>query len=118
MKILQRIFPLFALTTWSFGILPSACNAAELSLKTLRIALKPDKNPDRMVEEKSRLEEHLSARLGLPVEVIVPLSSAVITEGFANGTIDLGYLSSTGAVRARKQGVAELEGMNRCWWII
>lgn len=40
--------------------------------------------------------------------MIVPLSAAVIIEGLANGSIDLGWLSATDMVRARKSGAAEL----------
>jgi phosphonate transport system substrate-binding protein len=41
------------------------------------------------------------------VEVIIPLSAPVILEGFANGTIDLGYLSATDLVNAQARGVAD-----------
>lgn len=83
------------------GPLASAENAVVL-------ALKPDKNPDALLKEKQALEEFLAARLQRPVKVIVPLSAAVILEGFANGTIDLGYLSATDLARARKLGSARL----------
>ena len=76
--------------------------------KKIVVALKPDKNPDHMLEEKAALETFLSAQLNVPVEVIIPLSSAVIIEGFANGTIDLGYLSSTDTVRARRANAADV----------
>lgn len=74
----------------------------------LVLALKPDKNPDALLDEKRALEEFLAARLGRAVQVVVPLSSAVILEGFANGTVDLGYLSATDLARARKVGGARL----------
>src|SRR5690606_23397553 len=45
-------------------------------------------------------------RLDRPVEVIIPLSSAVIIEGLANGTIDLGYLSASDMLNVRDRGVA------------
>lgn len=59
------------------------------------VALKPDKNPDAMLEEREKLSEVLGEKLGVPVEVIVPLSAAVIREGLRNGSIDLGYVSAT-----------------------
>lgn len=74
----------------------------------LIVALKPDKNPEVLRAEKAQLEVYLSERLGRPVEVIIPLSATVIFEGFANGTIDLGYLSATDLVNARARGVADL----------
>jgi phosphonate transport system substrate-binding protein len=64
-----------------------------LSVPKVVIALKPDKNPDAMLEEKASLAAFLSDQLGSPVEVIIPLSGAVIEEGLANGTIDLAYVS-------------------------
>ena len=71
-------------------------------------ALKPDKNPEQMLKEKQALETYLSGKLGIKVEAIIPLSSAVILEGFTNGTIDLGYLSSTDLVKARSTKAADL----------
>ena len=52
--------------------------AADSSLKKIVIALKPDKNPDQMIAERESLEKYLSEKLGRPVEVIIPLSAAVI----------------------------------------
>jgi ABC-type phosphate/phosphonate transport system substrate-binding protein len=72
------------------------------------VALKPDKNPEILRAEKTQLEAFLSAQLGRPAEAIIPLSSTVILEGFANGTVDLGYLSATDFVNARSRGLADL----------
>jgi phosphonate transport system substrate-binding protein len=72
------------------------------------IALKPDKNPDAMMAEREALAGALDEALGRRVKVIVPLSSAVIIEGLANGSIDLGYLSATDMVNARQAEAAEL----------
>src|SRR3712207_3414260 len=99
--------------------------AADLSLPKLVIALKPDKNPEQMLEERKTLSDFLSKKLGKPVEVIVPLSAAVITEGFANGTVDLGYLSATDMVVAQKRNAAqvllagEIDGKNsyQSYWL-
>lgn len=98
---------------------------AATSLEKVVVALKPDKNPDQMLEERKTLSAFLSKKLGKPVEVIVPLSSSVIIEGFANGTVDLGYLSATDMVAAQKRKVAdillagEIDGKNsyRSYWL-
>lgn len=79
-----------------------------LSLEKLVVALKPDKNPDRMLDEKRNLSDCLKEYLEQEIEVMIPLSSAVIIEGFANGTIDIGYLSSTGTSKAIERGVADV----------
>jgi len=101
----------------TFSSAPAA-PAAELSLKKLVVALKPDKDPEQMMQERKTLSAFLSEKLGKPVDVIVPLSSSVIIEGFANGTVDLGYLSATDMVAAQKRNVGrlllagEIEGRN------
>lgn len=82
--------------------------SAKISLERVVIALKPDKNPELMTQERRRLADFLGARLGRPVEVIIPLSSAVILEGFANGSIDLGYLSATDMINAERINAATL----------
>jgi phosphonate transport system substrate-binding protein len=74
----------------------------------LEFALKPDKDPDKMLAEKVALEEFLAERLGKPVSVVIPLSGAVILEGLANGTLDVGYISSTEMVQARERESATL----------
>lgn len=105
-KIRRRFFlPLLA----ALALTPAvpAQSSAGLPNKIV-VALKPDKNPDQMLAEKRALEQYLTGKLGVPAEVIIPLSAAVILEGFANGTIDLGYLSATDMVRARKAGAADL----------
>ena len=70
-----------------------------LSLKQLVIALKANKNPEKMLAEKESLEKYLSEKLARQVKVIIPTSSAAIVESFKNGTLDIGYLSSTDAAR-------------------
>ena len=72
------------------------------------VALKPDKDPDKMLAERESLAKALGASLGRPVKVIVPLSTAVIIEGLSNGSIDLGYLSATDMVNARDAEAASL----------
>jgi phosphonate transport system substrate-binding protein len=74
------------------------------------VALKPDKNPDQMLEERGALAKYLSDALKRPVEVVIPLSSAVIIEGFNNGSIDMGYLSATDTVNAKNAAEILLVG--------
>jgi phosphate/phosphite/phosphonate ABC transporter binding protein len=86
------------------------------------IALKPDKNPDQMIAERESLQKFLSEKLGKPVEVIIPLSAAVINEGFANGTIDIGYLSGNDLINAKEAElllVGEINGKTtyKSYWL-
>lgn len=76
--------------------------------KEFVIALKPDKNPEKMLEERKALEDFLGKKLGATVKVVVPLAAAVIAEGFKNGSIDLGYFGSLDMVLAEKAKSAEV----------
>lgn len=75
--------------------------AGKQAAQKIIVALKPDKNPDQMVQERETLQKFLGEKMNRPAEVIIPLSAAVINEGFANGTIDLGYLSATDLINAK-----------------
>tara|TARA_B100001123_G_C15317980_1_gene1026883 strand:- start:2265 stop:3272 length:1008 start_codon:yes stop_codon:yes gene_type:complete len=86
----------------------SLAEPGELSLPKLKLALKANKNPEKMLEEKEKLATYLKEKLNREVEVIVPTSSAIILEGFANGTIDLGYLSSTDAAKNAEADTASI----------
>lgn len=86
------------------------------------VALKPDKNPDQMMQERESLQKFLGEKLGRPVEVIIPLSAAVINEGFANGTIDIGYLSANDLINAKEAElllVGEINGNTtyKSYWL-
>ena len=87
-------------------IVPQMPAASPATLSKVVVALKPDKDPDAMVLERAQLSKYLSDKLARPVEVIVPLSAAVILEGLSNGTIDLAYLSATDMLNAINQQTA------------
>jgi len=78
---------------------PNPQNEGDLSLNSVVIALKANKNPQQMLAEKESLELYLAGKLKRPVKVIIPTDSSIIVESFRNGTLDLGYLSSTDAAR-------------------
>ena len=104
---------MFTLRTTFFALLGAlslfvASTSQAKEVEKFVVALKPDKNPEVLRAEKTQLDAFLAARLGRPVETVIPLSGTVILEGFANGTIDLGYLSATDLVNARARGVATL----------
>lgn len=87
------------------------------------IALKPDKDPDKMMAERESLQKFLSEKIGRPVEVIIPLSGAVINEGFANGTIDVSYVSANDLINAKDAAelllVGEINGKTtyKSYWL-
>lgn len=72
----------------------------------LVVALKPDKNPEAMSRERTELAQFLGSELKKEVSVVVPLSSAVILEGLANGTIDVAFLGSVDMLQAKDRGLA------------
>ncbi len=100
---LQLTDPLMKL--FAFLLLATLTAAAN---SPLVVALKPDKNPDRMVSEKAQLESFLSKKMGSPAKVIIPLSASVILEGLANGSVDAAYLSGADMVNARANKTAEI----------
>ncbi len=100
--------PLLALLVAPCGTWTLAQSPAQPLADEVVIALKPDKNPDAMLAERDALARALGETLGRPVRVITPLSSAVIIEGLANGSLDLGYLSATDMVNARQADAADL----------
>lgn len=106
--LLSALIRLSVVVAVSASINSSATAAASFDLKEVVVALKADKNPDQMVKERASLETELSNTLKVPVKVLIPTSSAVILQGFANGTIDAGYLSSLDMVNAERVGAAEL----------
>jgi phosphonate transport system substrate-binding protein len=73
----------------------TACSLIAAEPARLVVALKPDKNPEAMAGERAELSRLLGTALARPVEVIVPTSAAVISTGFANGTIDAAHIAST-----------------------
>jgi phosphonate transport system substrate-binding protein len=72
------------------------------------VALRPDKDPDAMLEERQRLQAALRSSLEREVSVIIPTSGAVVEQGLSNGTIDVAWVSSTSLARYRERGIADL----------
>ena len=118
-KSIARTFSSICLAALAFLFASCGGNSADddangtspdggLSLKQLVIALKANKNPEKMLAEKETLEKYLSEKLGRQVKVIIPTSSAAIVESFKNGTLDIGYLSSTDAARNLDDAAASI----------
>lgn len=100
----------------------NSANGNTAAGQKLVVALKPDKNPDQMIAERDAAAKFLSEKLDRPVEVIIPLSAAVINEGFSNGTIDIGYLSGTDLINAKDAElllVGEINGKTtyKSYWL-
>ena len=102
-NFLIKLTTMTVLTAFSMGCATTSPNqnAGDKAAQKIIIALKPDKNPDQMTQERASLEKYMSEKTGRPAQVIIPLSAAVINEGFAGGTIDIGYLSATDLINAK-----------------
>ena len=86
----------------------SRARTSDLSLKSIQIALKPNKDVQGQREDEKLLGEELTKRLGIPVKITTPSSKAIIEAGLANKTIDLGYVSSGDAISFADNDVAEV----------
>lgn len=89
------------------GLLLSGCGVKENG-EELVVALRPDKDPDAMMEERDALTGYLSERLGRGVRVIIPTSGAVIEQGLGNATVDVAWVSSTSLAQYRGRGIGDL----------
>tara|TARA_B100001123_G_scaffold429879_1_gene549002 strand:+ start:207 stop:1121 length:915 start_codon:yes stop_codon:yes gene_type:complete len=102
--------PIFPLILGTILLLQgcSPTNKSTLSVNQFVIALKPNKNVQGQREDEKILAEELSKGLGIPVKITTPSKGSIIEAGFANGTIDLGYVSSRDAVSLEDNDVAEI----------
>ncbi|MDQ3711269.1 MAG: phosphate/phosphite/phosphonate ABC transporter substrate-binding protein [Acidobacteriota bacterium] len=124
LNFLIKTMTMAVLTAFSIGCATTSPNqtASDKAAQKIIIALKPDKNPDQMTQERASLEKYLSEKIGRPAEVIIPLSAAVINEGFAGGTIDIGYLSATDLINVKEAElllVGEINGKTtyQSYWL-
>lgn len=109
----------------SLLLLPQMLVAAT-GISHITVALKPDKNPDAMLQEREALKTFLEEKTGAQVEVIIPLSSAVIAEGLRNGSIDLAFVSATEMVPISEGGsgkilfAGEIDGKKsyQSYWLV
>lgn len=79
-----------------------------LSVNSISIALKPNKNIQAQREDEKTLGDALSKRLGIPVKITTPTNKSIIEAGLANKTIDIGYVSSSDAISFADNEVAEV----------
>ena len=83
-------------------------NNSSLSVNSVNIALKPNKNIQAQREDENTLGEALSKRIGIPVKISTPTNKSIIEAGLANKTIDIGYVSSSDAISFADNEVAEV----------
>ena len=84
--------------------LPALWAAAAAPAEPLRVGMVPDAGATRVsVQQKAPLQDFLAARLGRPVELIIPTSYNATVEGLGNGSLDIGYLGGLTYVKARER---------------
>lgn len=79
-----------------------------LSVSSVSIALKPNKNIQAQRDDEKTLGDALSKQLGIPVKITTPTNKSIIEAGLANKTIDIGYVSSSDAISFADNEVAEV----------
>ena len=113
MKVLIILISLAFLFLQSCSNAPEGRNEsndenASLSIRTLNIALKPNKNVQaQRVDEKS-LGQAFEKLIEFPVNISIPNNKTIIEAGLANKTIDVGYVSSSDAISFADNEVAEV----------
>lgn len=107
MKPFIQIF-LSALLCLLAGCDTQTDSSAETPVNKIIVAMEPDKDPDAMLADRLELEEYMTQTTGKPVEVMIPISSAVIYEGLRNGSIDVAYLSATAAAKLTENDAVDI----------
>ena len=83
-------------------------NNSSLSVETLNIALKPNKDVQGQRNDEKILGDALSEIIGIPVNITTPSNKTIIEAGLANKTIDIGYVSSSDAISFTDNEVGEV----------
>ena len=113
MKVLIIVISLAFLFLQSCSNAPEGRNEsndenASLSIRSLNIALKPNKNIQAQREDEKSLGQALEKVIGIPVNISTPNNKTIIEAGLANKTIDVGYVSSSDAISFADNEVAEV----------
>jgi len=69
----------------------------------LRIGMIPDAGATQVsIDEKVPLRDYLSAKIGRPVELVIPTNYNATVEGLGNGSLDFAYLGGLTYVKAHQ----------------
>jgi phosphonate transport system substrate-binding protein len=70
---------------------------------SLRIGMIPDAGATQVsIDEKVPLRDYLSAKIGRPVELVIPTNYNATVEGLGNGSLDFAYLGGLTYVKAHQ----------------
>ncbi|RCW41527.1 phosphate/phosphite/phosphonate ABC transporter substrate-binding protein [Paenibacillus prosopidis] len=76
--------------------------------ETLTVQFVPSQNADTLEAKAKPLEQLLSDKLGIPVEVSISTDYNTIIEAMASKKVDIGFLPPTAYVLAKEKGAAEV----------
>lgn len=90
---------------WGAGsglvVLATAVPAAAAT--TLRVGMIPDAGATQVsIDEKAPLRDYLSAKLGRPVDLVIPTNYNATVEALGNGSLDFAYLGGLTYLKAQK----------------
>ena len=81
----------------SAGAIPASAASA------LRVGMIPDAGATQVsTDEKAPLRDYLSAKMGQPVELVIPTNYNATVEGLGNGSLDFAYLGGLTYLKARE----------------
>lgn len=81
----------------SAGAIPAS------AASSLRVGMIPDAGATQVsTDEKAPLRDYLSARMGQPVELVIPTNYNATVEGLGNGSLDFAYLGGLTYLKARE----------------
>jgi phosphonate transport system substrate-binding protein len=81
----------------SAGAIPASAASA------LRVGMIPDAGATQVsTDEKAPLRDYLSAKMGRPVELVIPTNYNATVEGLGNGSLDFAYLGGLTYLKARE----------------
>lgn len=81
------------LRTLGAGLLLGSATAPVGAAAALRVGMIPDAGATQVsVDEKAPLRDYLAAKIGRPVELVIPTNYNATVEGLGNGSLDFAYL--------------------------
>lgn len=91
------------LRTLGAGLLLGSGTAPVGAAAALRVGMIPDAGATQVsIDEKAPLRDYLSAKIGRPVELIIPTNYNATVEGLGNGSLDFAYLGGLTYLKAHQ----------------
>ncbi|MBV8602806.1 MAG: phosphate/phosphite/phosphonate ABC transporter substrate-binding protein [Candidatus Eremiobacteraeota bacterium] len=90
-----------ALVLFGAGAVAAALPARAAA--SLRVGMIPDAGATQVsIDEKAPLRDYLSAKIGRPVELVIPTNYNATVEALGNGSLDFAYLGGLTYLKARQ----------------